>query len=329
MIHSADMSGKFALDVKDLGALRESAKQNSPEALKATAKQFEALFMNMVMKSMREATPQEGLFDSQQSKMYTSMLDQQLSQTLASRGVGLAEVLVRQLSNNRGVNTLPDDAAASMTDDPATGGKIDASRLAQIAAFQEQMRLQNASGDPMTDLSATLNTRVGEAGAAAASEFKSRSSRPHVREFEERLMPHAIEASRTTGIPPKFMLGQAALESGWGKHEIRMKDGSPSHNLFGIKAGPGWQGKTVDTVTTEYVNGVPQKRVEKFRAYDSYADGFRDYARLLTTNPRYENVIANAQDAAGFARGLQRAGYATDPNYAAKLSKIINQTLST
>jgi flagellar protein FlgJ len=124
------------------------------------------------------------------------------------------------------------------------------------------------------------------------------------------------------------MLGQAALETGWGKREIRGADGSNSHNLFGIKAGANWTGKTVEVATTEYVNGVPQKRMEKFRAYDSYADSFRDYASLLKNNPRYQNVIANSQDASSFAQGLQRAGYATDPNYAAKLSRIIKQSLS-
>ena len=137
---------------------------------------------------------------------------------------------------------------------------------------------------------------------------------PHIRAFQDKLGAHAEEASRATGIPAKFMLGQAALESGWGKREIKNADGSASHNLFGIKAGPGWKGKVVNAITTEYVNGVPQTRVEKFRAYDSYADGFKDYAKLLTNNPRYEKVLASEGDASSFAHGLQKAGYATDPH---------------
>ncbi len=148
-----------------------------------------------------------------------------------------------------------------------------------------------------------------------------------MRAFQQKVGHHAEAASRETGIPAKFMLGQAALESGWGKREIIAADGSKSHNLFGIKATPGWKGKTVDAITTEYVNGVPQTRREKFRVYDSYAEGFRDYARLLTKNPRYENVISSSQDASSFAKGLQRAGYATDPHYASKLTRIINQNL--
>jgi flagellar protein FlgJ len=151
-----------------------------------------------------------------------------------------------------------------------------------------------------------------------------------VRSFQDKLASHAEEASRASGIPAKFMLGQAALESGWGRREIKGRDGSNSHNLFGIKAGPDWKGRVVETTTTEYINGKAQARVEKFRAYDSYADSFKDYARLLASNPRYEKALAAASgsDAAGFARKLQAAGYATDPNYATKLASIIKKTLA-
>lgn len=240
--------------------------------------------MNMMMKSMREATPQDGLFDNEQSRMYTSMLDQQLSQTLASRGVGLADVLMRQLSN--GMGSQP-----------------------------------GMSKDTQPVLPAMPLDSPGDSGKILPKQPA------HAKAFQERLAAHAEEASRTTGIPAKFMLGQAALESGWGKHEIMAADGSASHNLFGIKASAGWKGRMVEAVTTEYVNGVAQKKVQKFRAYDSYADAFRDYVKLLRDNPRYQGVLANVQDAAGFAQGLQRAGYATDPQYAAKLTRIIKQSL--
>jgi flagellar protein FlgJ len=288
MIDQTNLSGSLAIDARGLGELRQAANKNSPEALKGAAKQFEALFMNMVMKSMRDATPQDGLFDSQQSKMYTSMLDQQVSQKLASRGVGLAEVLIRQLSNN---------------------------------ALNQAVQAPAATDDAMP--------AAASAEAPVVETMKpSTSKRPHIREFYDRLSADAAQASSVTGIPAKFMIAQAALESGWGKREILAADGTPSHNLFGIKASGNWTGKVVQRVTTEYVNGVPQTRMEKFRAYDSYAEGFRDYANLLRNNPRYQNVIANAQDVSGFANGLQRAGYATDPNYAAKLTRIIKQTMA-
>jgi flagellar protein FlgJ len=165
-------------------------------------------------------------------------------------------------------------------------------------------------------------------GVAAAPPLPAAGARAgdvpaHVGAFVQKLLPHAQAASAGTGIPARFMLGQAALETGWGKAEIRGADGQNSHNLFGIKAGAGWKGQTVDVVTTEYVNGKPQKQVESFRAYASYADSFRDYASLLQNNA-LERDRAGA-GAAGFAQGLQQAGYATDPNYAQKLASVIRQ----
>lgn len=294
-ISPTDASKSLALDARELTALRESAKQNSPEALKAAAKQFEAVFMNMMLKSMRDASPQEGMFDSEQTRMYTSMLDQQLSQTMASKGVGLADVLIRQLSNVVGNRV------------PVTGVTGSAGRVGGAGNVEEPVRSGAAP--------------IGTSGSSG-------SASPQVKAFQERIGAHAEEASLTTGIPAKFMLGQAALETGWGRHEIVGTDGTRSHNLFNIKAGSSWKGRVVEAPTTEYVNGVPETRIEKFRAYDSYADAFRDYANLLRSNPRYQAVLANAQDLQGFAQGLQRAGYATDPNYAAKLTRIIKQSLS-
>lgn len=316
MITPADNSNSsLAIDAKGVESLKQSARQNSPESLKAAAKQFEALFMNMIMKSMREATPQEGVFDNQQTKMYTSMLDQQLSQNMASRGVGLADVLIRQLSNTQMNAAVSSEEAGASNTLPSTDTTSMRTEIMRSMAERNALAAQRSNAAHGVQASG---------GAVAAA-----SSKPaHIQVFQDKLTAHAEEASRTTGIPAKFMLGQAALESGWGKHVIRTADGGTSHNLFGIKATGGWKGKTVDAVTTEYVNGVAQKRVEKFRAYDSYADSFRDYAKLLRDNPRYEKVLANASDVKGFAQGLQRAGYATDPNYATKLTNIINRNLS-
>ncbi|MFN3737465.1 flagellar assembly peptidoglycan hydrolase FlgJ [Hydrogenophaga sp.] len=131
-----------------------------------------------------------------------------------------------------------------------------------------------------------------------------------------------------SGIPASYMIGQAGHETGWGKSEIRHADGSPSFNLFGIKATGGWKGKVAEVTTTEYINGEARKVKAKFRAYDSYEDAFRDYARLIGNSPRYEKVMARLDSVQGFASGLQKAGYATDPQYAAKLSRAINSTLS-
>jgi flagellar protein FlgJ len=136
----------------------------------------------------------------------------------------------------------------------------------------------------------------------------------------------ATEVEKATGIPANFMLGQAGHETGWGRYEIKTKGGASSHNLFGIKAGAGWTGKTAEVTTTEYVNGVAQKKVARFRAYDSYADAFKDYARLISESPRYAKAREQTHSAQAFATGLQKAGYATDPDYAAKVSRAINTT---
>ncbi|MTV40241.1 flagellar assembly peptidoglycan hydrolase FlgJ [Duganella radicis] len=312
-----DLSSKFSLDVRDMGSLKQQARAGGKDALKTASTQFEAMFVNMMLKSMRDATPQDGMMDSQQTKTFQTMLDQQTSQNIAKKGIGLADMLVRQLSAKTDAAALDIGNAGDSTS-AANAGSF------QGAASLMDARLQRAIAAAGGNASATATTSSTD---AAASTNKG-SQAPHVRSFQEKLAAHAEEASKSTGIPAKFMLGQAALESGWGKREIKGRDGTNSHNLFGIKAGGDWKGKVVEATTTEYVNGKAQTRVERFRAYDSYADSFKDYARLLASNPRYEKVLASAGDASSFARGLQQAGYATDPNYATKLTSIIKRSLA-
>ncbi|HAV37409.1 MAG TPA: flagellar assembly peptidoglycan hydrolase FlgJ [Massilia sp.] len=306
-----DLSSKFALDVQDLGKLKQSAKAGSNDAMRGAATQFEALFINQMMKTMREATPQEGVMDNQQTKMFTSMLDQQLSQNLAKRGMGLADVLVRQLSVQTDAKALAIGADAGTSS--AVVGRNGVAEALDIP-------VKGKLGPLKEGLDAGLQTQ-GINGAG-------RVQPAHVRAFQEKLGAHAAAAEEVTGVPAKFMLGQAALETGWGRRMIRNADGTNANNLFGIKAGPGWKGKVATAVTTEYINGKPHQKVEKFRAYDSPGDSFKDYARMLANNPRYEKVLDSAGDASAFAHGLQRAGYATDPNYGHKLSKIIKHSLA-
>jgi peptidoglycan hydrolase FlgJ len=317
---TSDLSGKFALDTNSLGDLKQSAKAGSPEALKGAATQFESMFIGMMMKSMRDATPQDGMMDSQESKTVTGMLDQQMSQKLAKRGIGLADVLVRQLTvQQKGQQLMQDMNKQAL----GIGGEQQAGSASASAA----LRMQSDPDSMPTDGAAAAGK--GAAGVTGSARGTDNANKPaHVRAFQEKLADAAEEAEQTTGVPAKFMLGQAALETGWGKRVIRNGDGTSSNNLFGIKAGPGWKGKVATAVTTEYINGKPHRRVEKFRAYDSYADAFKDYAKMLSTNPRYEKVLAHGGDAATFAHGLQRAGYATDPQYAAKLSNIIKHSLA-
>ena len=333
---NTDVTSGLAIDAKSLNQLKLDAAQNSPEALKGAAKQFEAVFMNMLMKSMREATPQDGMFDNEQTRMYTSMLDQQLTQRLASRGIGLADVMVGQLSRATqqpigaailgagNATGLPLNASPDLRYEATPGFKSKTAPAYQLEATPGLKSVDAPGLKSVAAPDASLNVPAEPVAAPVPAAVARKGDAPaHVESFVQRMLPHAQEASASSGIPAHYMMGQAALETGWGRSEIRGADGQNSHNLFGIKAGGSWKGRTVDITTTEYVNGKPQKQVDSFRAYDSYADSFRDYANMLRGNARYQDVVAAGQSAAGFAQGLQQAGYATDPNYAQKLMSVI------
>jgi flagellar protein FlgJ len=301
-----------ALDPRGVDKLKALSKTKDPAALKAAAQQFEALFLQMVLKSMREATPREGLFDSDQSRMYESLLDQQLAQVLSSKkGTGLAEVIERQLRR-------ASDPEASFPDGLPLSAPTRSYLLESLGKHSSQ--LAAASPASATKLApagdATLGNTLADIARGAADVPEN------VRNFVNRFLPEASQAASAAGIPPAFLLAHAALESGWGKSEPRFADGRPSYNLFGIKAGAQWSGERVVASTTEVIAGVAQRRDEPFRAYASYAEGFADYARLLSESPRYAGVVGST-DAAAFSAGLQKAGYATDPHYASKLQQVI------
>lgn len=311
----ADLAGNLAFDASSLNNLKQAAKENSPEAIKGVARQFEAIFMNMMLKSMRDATPQDGLFDNDQSRTFISMLDQQLTSNLSSKGLGLADVLARQLSKNGyGTSNTLEQAVSDPT-----------------YLSDKQSLNENLLGNPfLNQAKVALQQNVGNLNAAIKniSAFKPLSDDTSAESFQKKMAQHAEAASRATGIPAHLMLGQAALESGWGKRELKGTDGTLSNNLFGIKATGNWNGKVVEAVTSEYVNGIKQKRIEKFRAYDSYADSFKDFANMMRNNTRYENVMANLDNVQAYAKAMQKAGYATDPAYADKLTQVIKKVTS-
>jgi flagellar protein FlgJ len=290
-LNSTELGG-LAIDGQNLDRLKLQAKQSPDQALRMAAKQFETVFLNMMLKSMRDATPQDGVFDSEQTRMFTGMLDQQLAQSMSDRGIGLAEVMVRQLSPESRV--------------PST----------------ESGRGHTALNTQHSALSTQPSVLSTQPPALSTQNVPSAYKADVQQDFVDRMRPHAERASRNTGIPAHLIMGQAALESGWGKREIRNADGSNSHNLFGIKADRDWKGKVAEVVTTEYHNGVAAKQVERFRAYASYTEAFTDYARFLKDDPRYAGVLQQ-HDAKAFAQALQQAGYATDPRYAEKLTGVI------
>jgi flagellar protein FlgJ len=310
------LSNRFALDVQGFDAMRAQAKAAPQEGLKAAAKQFDAVFTQMMLKSMRDATPSDSPFDSHDSATFTSMLDQQLAQNMGAKGIGVADMMLKQLMRNAGASTQADGAGAGASGDSSANAGSMAAMNAMAKAYA------NAAGSSTASSKASLSGNGYSAESALAPPARGVGS-DKVAAFVGRLAAPAQAASAATGIPARFIIGQAALESGWGKREIKNNDGSSSHNVFGIKATSDWTGKTASAVTTEYVNGKPQKVVEKFRAYDSYEAALTDYASVLKSNPRYAPVVEASRDAAGFAHGMQKAGYATDPQYAKKLISIM------
>lgn len=282
------LSNTLAADASSLGQLKLQAGQNSQAAIKETAKQFESLFMRELIKSMREATMKSGLLDSPGGDLGTDLLDQQFAVQMSGRPGGLSDLIAAQLARQMGVTITPDGAPSSGAASP-------------ISALQRASSLATYSKN-------------------AIKPSTSQSS------FVERHTETAARIEKESGVPASYMVGQAGLETGWGRSEIKVSGGQPSYNLFGIKAGGNWKGKVAEVTTTEYVNGVAQKQVAKFRAYDSYDESFRDYARLITQSPRYAKVSEQTGSALAFANSLQKAGYATDPNYATKLSRAIEAT---
>ena len=270
-------------------ALRSAAARDPKAAIHETAKQFEALFMQQLMKSMREATLSSGMLENSGTQLGTELLDTQYAAKMTGLPGGLTDAIARQLERQMGGGAAAALAAASVS-----GG---------------------SGSSTSTSDAAPLSQRQAD----------------FVRSHQD--AARAVE--QQSGIPAAFMVGQAAHESAWGRREIRQADGGTSHNLFGIKAGAGWSGSVAEITTTEYVDGAAQKVTAKFRAYASYEESFRDYARLLTQSPRYAGVVdrlsqavsTDAASARDFAESLQRAGYATDPAYADKLTRVINTTL--
>lgn len=369
----------------DLNRLAQMKGKNrdSEENIKKVAQEFESLFLNQMMKSMRSANEvladKDSPFQSETTKQYQSMYDQQMAVSLSREGggLGLAAVLERQLSKTGQASHRPNPFA--QVGQAAAAPKSEASAAAQPSTLRSDHKL--ATVDPARDDSKFLNQRrlalpgklvdrvmagivpdvqnptnhvAGTANTAlskndwkpaqalavsadkglstgvsqdisgrryAQPPLASKSSFSSREDFVNTMLPMAKEAAERIGVDPRFLVAQAALETGWGKSIIQQQDGSSSHNLFGIKA-HGWQGGSARALTTEYVNGQPVKEVAKFRAYDSYADSFHDYVSFLQDNDRYQKALNSGGDSEKFMKGLQQAGYATDPNYARKVTQI-------
>ena len=299
-------SNALATDINSLNSLKSQANANNPQAAREAAKQLESLFMHEMIKSMRQATMKSGLLDNESSKLADSMMDQQLSVSMAGMPGGLADAITAQIARSMGM----DPADAGVNPAAALGGTERNFSIPSTVSFAgRSARYPGLSGNTTVGSTAFLD--------AYAPSPKGRDN------FVQSHNAAAQRVARESGIPASYMLGQAGHETGWGKSEIRGDNGSNSFNLFGIKATGNWNGKVAEITTTEYVDGIPRKVKAKFRAYDSYEESFRDYARLITENPRYAKAMEHTGNARSYATALQNAGYATDPLYASKLSRAI------
>lgn len=324
----------FAGGTQSLDALRAKAGGDPRGAVKEAAKAFETMFMQELLKSMRASTMASGMLDNAGTKLGTEWLDAQFSQVASGRPGSLADMIEKQLDRQLGSSpgALSTPLAAQVMAPPKVSlqavpaDAVGAAGVTGVAGATGAANAANAAGRAASSgLPSGLTARTAATGSSEPPPI--RLPQQAAADFIQNHQAAAEAAEAATGIPAAFMVSQAALETGWGRHQIRHADGSPSHNLFGIKAGPGWKGAVAEVMTTEYVDGRPVKVKEAFRAYASPADSFADYARLIGTSPRYAKVVQQADDAHGFAQGLQQAGYATDPNYADKLSRVINTTL--
>ncbi|MDR5615810.1 flagellar assembly peptidoglycan hydrolase FlgJ [Arsenophonus sp.] len=281
-----------AYDARSLNALKNQVSQQPQQGLRHVAEQLESVFVQMMLKSMRAALPQESLFSNQQSHLYTSLYDQQLAQDLSHKSLGFADIMVEQLTRQ---HSEPQDVQSA----PPLNHHLPEQIVSTFRRFLPEE-------------------------AAGALKYLSENSA----DFLAKLFIPARIASENSGIPHLLIIAQAALESGWGQRQIMTVEGTPSHNLFGIKAGKNWRGKVTNIVTTEYIDGQAVKIRDDFRVYPSYFDAVADYVNLLTQNQRYAKVAAaNTPEQAAIA--LQAAGYATDPSYAQKLIQLIQQLKTT
>jgi len=288
------------VDAGNLGALKQAAAKNSPQALREAAKQFESLFVSMVLKSMQQANFKDPLFGSDQQDLYQDMYDDQIAAVMSrGKGLGLADMLVQQLRRESG-------AADPSSSKPAGGTPQSASAATATAAGGI-----GALASPPTDRAAV----AGSAQAACPTVAQQTA-------FAQSLWPEAQQAARQLGVNPVTLLAQAALETDWGRSVPAGAGGGTSNNLFGIKASAGWSGPAVSSSTEEYSGGSALTVKAQFRSYGSKSQCFQDYVQLLKSNPRYAAALGTGSDVQAFGSALQQGGYATDPAYAHKLTAV-------
>jgi flagellar protein FlgJ len=310
-------------DFQGLNAMKAQARTDKKAALEQVAKQFEGLFLQEMLKSMRkagEAFAEGNYLNSNEANTYRDMFDSQVSLSMAGgTGTGLAEALVRQLSQQiPGMNSDGEKLAGHKS----TLADYDRS----LPAISRELPEQLSEVDEISRAVATDKSVAASGKDLPADTQELPATFESAEHFVTELMPVAERVAKESGIDPKLMVAQAALETGWGRHMIEGDGSEPSFNLFGIKADSRWSGDAVTITTTEFRGGVSMKERADFRAYPDYESSFRDYVNFLQSNPRYKDVLSSAEEPDVFAQKLQEAGYATDPEYGSKILSIMNRS---
>ena len=305
-------------DLNRFAGLRLDAKHDPEAAMKKVAREFESLFVQIMLKAAREAGGQEGVMDGNESRLYHEMFDEQIALTVAQDGgLGIEQMLRRQFAEQLRQHGAGEDLTNKML------ARLPARRAFPEMAHRDAPIDGEADNDNLVEDVSTWRAPaagVARAGAVDLDETRKR--------FAASLRQHAERAAARLGTSPDILIAQAALETGWGKHVIPGPNGSSSHNLFSIKADPAWDGNTVTRSTLEFMEGRPVRVNAGFRAYDDIGHAFDDYADFIARNPRYQRALEKAADPRAYVRELQRAGYATDPDYARKILQIHQQVAS-
>ncbi|MCS3455458.1 flagellar assembly peptidoglycan hydrolase FlgJ [Aeromonas rivuli] len=325
-------------DIQNLDKLRQMSltKEGKQQALQSAARQFESIFSQMLFKGMREASQAltaDNPFSSSYTQFYEGMLDQQRVSDMSGKGgLGLADMVVKQFSpdsfkhEDGRVLKLPQRTERAHKPYVApTGsehGLIEASKVGKDFA-EKTMEPGELTGSAALGRRHRSIPAMGQQPPQGLRDPSAGSGFDSPSDFVSKLMPMAKKAADKLGLNPAVLVAQAALESGWGKRVIKDGDGQMSHNLFGIKADPRWQGDKAVVSTLEYEQGVASRQKAAFRSYDSFEESFNDYVDFLTSGSRYKGALAKADSPDRYFEALQQAGYATDPQYANKLKQVL------
>lgn len=303
-------------DVNSLDGVKALGRDKDPEALRKISQQFESMFMQQMLKTMRstnEIFSEGNYMHSSATQFHQQMFDHQMALEMSSgKGMGLADVLFRQLSAQYSGEFIEPQKDTSELDAAAPSVKGASAPPANDPVINGATENSVQSDKPVESI-----TKTGNKQAAAMT----------AEDFIQSLLPSAQAAAEQLNVKPQVLLAQAALETGWGKHVIHAGNGDNSHNLFNIKADQRWDGGSVNVPTLEFRDGIAAKEQANFRQYNSYAESFSDYVAFIKGNPRYQQALQQASDPKAYTRELQKAGYATDPDYADKINRLLDSDI--